>query len=186
MKRIIICLLILFLSAGTVYALPVTLTDVTGFTATGTDPPEDYFAHRVGDVNRLDYFNDYVKWTHHFDLDPYTEIYSGTLTLALRDDGGWLDGPELGFGWTEGGTWDFGEVDTGEYSYDVNVAFLEDGEFNISLASLGGDFFIGSSTLTINYETVNSTAPVPEPATMLLLGSGIIGLAGFGRCRRKS
>lgn len=40
-----------------------------------------------------------------------------------------------------------------------------------------------NSTLELNIDNVEITSPVPEPATMFLLGSGIIGLSGF-RTRR--
>jgi hypothetical protein len=44
--------------------------------------------------------------------------------------------------------------------------------------------WLSSMTLTACGEN-NSSAPVPEPATLLLLGSGFVGLAAYGRRRLK-
>lgn len=48
-----------------------------------------------------------------------------------------------------------------------------------------GEFISGINEGDVVVAFGSPTAPVPEPATMLLLGSGLIGLAGFSRRFRK-
>ena len=161
-------------------ATPVELTDTIMFTPSAAVDQDDFSndldSYGWGDVNKLDWPSivplkfDHVSWTHDYIFaPPYATLLDATLTVWLRDDGGFLDLWEVAVGWTEDGTWDWGEVDVGNYSYAVSLAAVADGAFSVTVKSLFGDFYIDKSELKINYEPQEVTPQqVSEPAIFLL------------------
>lgn len=167
-----------------------TLTfDSAGVTSSG-DGMGTLLDYGRGTVNKLDGILDYVMWSQTFVFNPPADnsTVKGKLSLTLRDDSSssdckfWIDGPEFAIGWTNTGQLAIGEVDTGTYSYNVG---LDNGKLVVTLKSLGGDFYIDKAVLDVSYTPAATPAPVPEPASLLLLGVGMISAGFFTRKRNK-
>ena len=183
------------LLAGGAMAVPMTWVDVVDPSPDIKIPPSYTLTHDISDSES----GSFSSWW----MGGTDTISSFNFLVELYDDdvgttkhyGNWSytvpDSVEIGTAYT-GSTGLLGSyiLHMGENSFggDLSSNFLAtadlwiDGKINLTISSIVGDFYFDKSTLTVHGD--NGAAPVPEPATMLLFGTGLAGLAAIGRRRK--